>query len=253
MECGVLGLASSESPERYAEALLERAHSQLRHVAYTTTAVLRDGQLAASRRLPDELDQHLTALRLDASSLLGRLPEQDVDGRRKAEEMLESIDGALANVEVGSGDARPDVLCRLGLETAIDFECARLRRRAGLECGVEMGENVTPMDDSVATAAFRILQVLLTDVARDATATSARVRLFRQNGTLLLSVDDDGSGIKEARAAGLDRVRERASRLGGEVAFRELPGVGTSVGVRIPVAACQVGPGARMSEQGEAS
>lgn len=73
-------------------------------------------------------------------------------------------------------------------------------------------------------ALFRIVQEALTNVAKHASASSARVALERAGDQLTLVVEDDGRGIAGAAANdpgppgwGLAVMRERAAAVGGAV------------------------------------
>ena len=95
------------------------------------------------------------------------------------------------------------------------------------------------IDREVATALFRILQETLTNVARHASATRVSVRLAKGEDGLTLEVHDNGKGISEDQVSadsslGILGMRERAVRLGGELAISGAPGEGTTMKVRIP-------------------
>ncbi len=88
------------------------------------------------------------------------------------------------------------------------------------------------------SAAFRIAQEALTNVLRHAGAREATVRLWQENGTLCLSVKDDGAGFDpQSRQAGfgLAGMRERALLLGGEFMLDSSPGKGTEIRARLPI------------------
>ncbi len=88
-----------------------------------------------------------------------------------------------------------------------------------------------------ATAAFRIFQEALTNVARHAGATQVDVRLGARDGRLEMEVADDGVGLPEAmpRSLGLLGMSERARRLGGECEVRRRAPRGTVVSLSIPL------------------
>jgi signal transduction histidine kinase len=95
------------------------------------------------------------------------------------------------------------------------------------------------LDRSHATAAFRICQEALTNVARHAEATSVRVRVNQVNGELLLEIQDDGKGITaeqltDSGSLGLLGMCERARSLGGRLEIAARPDQGTTVTLRLP-------------------
>lgn len=97
-----------------------------------------------------------------------------------------------------------------------------------------------PPDPRQSTEVFRIMQEALTNVARHAQASRARISLKESEGALLLTVDDDGRGVAESDltrpdALGLLGMRERADSLGADLTIEGRPGRGTTVQLRVPM------------------
>jgi signal transduction histidine kinase len=95
------------------------------------------------------------------------------------------------------------------------------------------------MEEELNTAFFRIFQESLTNVVRHANAKRVDVRMWEQDGNLLMEIRDDGRGISESdwtntRSIGVLGMRERAVLLGGELTITGAPDRGTTVRVRIP-------------------
>jgi signal transduction histidine kinase len=104
-------------------------------------------------------------------------------------------------------------------------------------------EELPPLPAEVETAAYRIAQEALTNVARHAGARSAEVGLRARDGRLEVAVVDDGSGFgadadDDGRPAGvgLDSMRNRARAVGGELTVTSGPG-GTRVVAGLPLEA----------------
>jgi signal transduction histidine kinase len=89
---------------------------------------------------------------------------------------------------------------------------------------------------------LRIAQEAVANTIKHARAREVRIRLEMENGTLRLSVTDDGQGFEQTDAFseigghfGLLGMRERAERLGGELELHSTPGRGTQVEVKVPL------------------
>ena len=88
-------------------------------------------------------------------------------------------------------------------------------------------------------AVFRIVQELLTNVARHAEASSVDITLARHTDNLHVEVRDNGKGFDPAVTAGnksygLLGVRERAIAMGGDIEVVSAPQQGTAVTIRMP-------------------
>ena len=90
--------------------------------------------------------------------------------------------------------------------------------------------------------AVKVLQEALVNVNNHAGADRVDVRLARQDGTISLSVEDDGRGFdpevppSDGREHfGLSIMRARAARIGGQVEIESAPGKGTRLVLRWPL------------------
>jgi two-component system sensor histidine kinase UhpB len=101
-----------------------------------------------------------------------------------------------------------------------------------------LGGQVT-LDKDRSTAAFRIFQEALTNVARHSRATRVQVFLKECNRCFLMVIKDNGKGISEediydVKSLGLLGMQERTRLFGGEFKIRGKAGIGTCINVRIP-------------------
>src|SRR5215218_2751527 len=87
---------------------------------------------------------------------------------------------------------------------------------------------------AVQFAAYRIAQEALTNVVRHASASKAVVAVDHVDDELVLTVDDDGAGLRGAEGSGILGMRERASLLGGSVELTPSPLGGTRVAAHLP-------------------
>jgi signal transduction histidine kinase len=91
-----------------------------------------------------------------------------------------------------------------------------------------------------STALFRILQEILTNVARHAQATNVDIRLEQSGEQVSLQVGDNGRGISGVeqsgpKSFGLLGMRLRAQQQGGSFNIHGTSGTGTKVTVNIPL------------------
>jgi PAS domain S-box-containing protein len=249
----LLGVTEDVTEERHLaderELLFVReqaAREQLRALSARIRTVREDEAVRIGREIHDELGQLLTALRMDVSWIRSRVerlggPEAESIVSR-ANEMSELTQRTIRSVQRISEELRPAALDQLGLEAAIDAQLAALKERSGIVTRLAGGLGERRLKSDVETGVFRIVQELLTNVARHAEARHVGVELRLDRAELTVIVADDGRGISAdeisaPRSLGLVGIRERALLLGGSAALRGVPGRGTEAVVKIPVEA----------------
>jgi two-component system, NarL family, sensor histidine kinase UhpB len=240
----MVGVAHDVTEQRRAEERLRRSYEELRALSQRLGAVREEEGARIAREVHDEVGQALTALKLDLSWVGKRLGRArrgaDSDLQPKLAAMEELIDSTLDAVQRISTELRPGVLHELGLEAAVGWYAREFQKRTEIVCRFQSNLAGATLDDGRSTATFRILQEILTNVARHAGATEVEIALGRENGSLVLEARDNGKGISEdrisdSRSLGLVGMRERARSFGGSVAIRGRSGGGTAVAVRIPL------------------
>lgn len=107
-------------------------------------------------------------------------------------------------------------------------------RAAGLPVQLSMEDVAVP--DEIDRVAHRVVQEALTNVLRHAGATTAEVRVHREQDTLVVEVLDGGVGTEEVRPGlGLTGMRNRVAGVGGELIAHPRPGGGFRVSARLPI------------------
>jgi Na+/proline symporter len=221
------------------EEALKRAQEQLRLLSGSIMAAQEQERRAIARELHDELGQVLTALRLDSAWLAGRLRQGDARAAERAGAMQSLIDKTIDEVRGISIRLRPIVLDDLGLSEALEWLSSDFESRNQATC-IFTSDPLPPVDDAIATAAYRITQEALTNVARHAGATQVEISLRLNGPELTLTIEDNGlglnpDGLEDAAGMGIRGMRERANLLGGMVEISSGEGSGTSVFFRLAV------------------
>lgn len=220
------------------EEALRQSREELRELAIAASSVREQEKSRIARELHDELAQALTALKMDTSWLLERLPAGDEPMLDKVRAMQGLLDTTVASTRRISADLRPLMLDDLGLVPAAEWLAQNFTQRSGIPCELSVDPGLE-LEDPHATAIFRILQESLTNVAKHAQATRVEAHLEADGDQLVLMVHDNGLGFatsdpRKPNSYGLMGLRERAYLLGGTVAVESAPGKGTRILVRIP-------------------
>ena len=232
-------LLSILEDERAAEAALRESREQLRALAERLQAVREEEAARIARELHDELGGALTTLKIDVAWMHRRAAagEGATLGER-AQATLALIDSTIQSVRRICLELRPAVLDQLGLATAVDWLARDFEQRTGVVCTIERAERVA-VGPERAVALFRIMQEILTNVARHAAANEVRISLAGRGTQLVLEVADDGAGFIESaqggrKGLGLAGMRERAASAGGSLVIESAPGTGTRVTASVP-------------------
>jgi PAS domain S-box-containing protein len=218
---------------------LKKAQEQHKRLSGKIIASQEQERSAIARELHDELGQLLTALRMDAVWLRDRMPAEDPRLRERSTSMCSLIDKTIDEVRRISIGLRPGVLDDLGLIDALEWYTEECDRRSDFTC-LFTHRGIPSIKDLPATAAYRIAQEALTNVARHASATKAEVKIETEDGILVLTVSDDGEGFDTRRLSendclGIAGMRERAELAGGSLIINSTPGQGTVVRFEVPI------------------
>ena len=237
----LLGISEDITERKRAENQLQRSFELLRTLSQRLDVVREEERTRIARELHDELGVRMTCMKMDLSRLLAMMRES-LFPREKMQEKIRAmnteVDSTIAEVQRLAAELRPGVLDDLGLVAAIEWQCQDFERRSGIRCFCEASFDQIEISPSRATAAFRICQEALTNVARHAKATFVRVLMKKKDDHVLIEIQDNGQGIpperlNDASSLGLLGMKERSMAIGGLLDIAGWPGKGTTVTLRL--------------------
>jgi signal transduction histidine kinase len=179
------------------------------------------------RDLHDGAQQRLVSLGLSLRDIQSRLPA----GSEAAGE-LDATVGELADAigelrELARG-VRP-----AGLDDGLAAALRELAARSSLRTRVDATNE--RFDASIETTAYFVCSEALANTIKHARATQVSVSAARRNGSLKVSVCDDGiGGASLAGGSGLLGLSDRVAALGGTISIESAPGQGTTVTAELP-------------------
>jgi signal transduction histidine kinase len=239
-------ILNAELAERaLTEQRLRTSEENLRALAGHLQSVREEERIHIAREIHDELGQALTGLKFDLASFAKSFADDSAQTRLERQQGLNTaIDRIINSVRRISSGLRPEVLDEIGLAAAFEWQAREFQRRTGIRCQINIPAHFVDPDKERSTALFRILQELLTNVARHANATRVNVSLCERGAALALIVEDNGRGIREdeidgRKSLGFLGLRERVLAFGGTLDAKGDEGKGTKVTVQIPMNAHQ--------------
>jgi PAS domain S-box-containing protein len=202
--------------------LLEVQESERRHLA---------------RELHDEIGQILTGLKITVETSTNSTG----NGAGNLGDAREQIESLVKRVQDMSLDLRPAMLDDLGLLPALLWHFERYTQQTSVQVKFRhTGLRDKRFSPEMETAAYRIVQEALTNVARHAKSREVAVQVQSTVKALLIEIKDSGEGFDYAKAlesrvsSGLSGMRERAGLIGGELSLASAPGKGTRIRASIP-------------------
>lgn len=233
--------ARDELEQRVAERTeeLSRATAAMRSLSHRVVEVQEAERRAVARELHDEIGQLLTGLKLFLETSF-----QPVNAEQSAAlaDAVQQVNELMERVRQLSVSLRPQMLDDLGLLTALEWHFKRYAKQTGIHVRFRHTPVVGRLPAQLETAAFRIVQEALTNVARHAAVKEVTVRLWLNEERLGLQIEDQGAGFDAAKAlasrqsSGLAGMRERAEMLAGEMTVEASPGAGARLTVELPLA-----------------
>jgi signal transduction histidine kinase len=233
--------SSAELLEQQLVATLKRQRAEAANAAMERRRLLEHvvgAQEEERRRIAldvhDDYLQSLTAVRMQLERLASGLEQRPE--REAAEQLVADV---LATTERMRGlvfHLRPPAIDWAGLASALRLYLEETRERFGLAYELDNRIDDEPPGD-VRLNLYRIAQEAITNVRKHADARRVRVSLCSRDDGVLVTVRDDGQGMRQdpdARSFGLAAMRERAESAGGRWRIESGRAGGTTVEFWLP-------------------
>jgi len=234
-----------EEQRQCAENELMTLNLRLRALSANVQFAREEEGARIAREIHDELGSSLTSLKWDLESLEKALSNPDTQAQLpvvydKIHGMLKATDGTIRTVRRIASELRPTILDDLGLLEAVESQAQQFQSRTGIVCHCNWLLERANLGHDQSTAVFRILQEALTNILRHAHATAVEIMMEQSLGQFVLSVRDNGQGIRVDEKAshsslGILGMQERARLVGGQLDITPAHGKGTLVTLRIPI------------------
>lgn len=236
------GVGRDISERIQAEEELRDLTARLRNLSARLHDIRERESSRLSRKIHDEFGQVLTALKFDLFWLSQRTAPANQEHLNKIKSMIDVLNTTTVSVQKLAQELRPRLLHDLGFEAAVEWQLNEFQQRTGIESRlISAKSGLNPeLEIETATALYRLFQEALTNVARHSKATRVDVALKYNRGYLILTINDNGRGIRENEirdhhSLGIISMQERAIFMQGELKISSPSKSGTTVTVKIPV------------------
>jgi signal transduction histidine kinase len=211
-----------------AEGSAELAASRRRIVAASDETRRR-----IERDLHDGTQQRLVSLGLAVRAAEVNLPPERQDLRDELSRVAMGLADAVEDLQEISRGIHPAILSKGGLVPALQA----LAHRSAIPVDLEITTDVR-LAEPIEVAAYFVASEAFANVAKHSQASRIELSLATRDGSLLLSIRDDGiGGADSEHGSGLVGLQDRVEALGGTLTVASPEGGGTSLAVTLPLAA----------------
>jgi signal transduction histidine kinase len=180
--------------------------------------------------LHDGLGPTLTGIAFQADAVVNLAATDPDEVRRLGTDIRDTVRDAIADVRRLINELRPAALDEVGLVEAVRRHAHRFDRNSvdgPMVVRVVADDALPVLPAAVEVAAYRIVTEALTNTVRHSTASEVEVAITAADGTLRLTVRDDGGpGRPWVAGVGLHSLRDRAAELGGRFEATPTPSGG---------------------------
>jgi len=235
----------AEANHRLEEMIAENTGLQAQLLVQAREAGAGDERQRMAREIHDTLAQGLTGIvtQLEAAQQTA----SDAERERRIDNAKRLARDSLAEARRSVQALRPQALEDSRLPEALADEVARWSATSGVAGEVETTGVARALHPEIEVTLLRVAQEALANVAKHAGASRAGVTLSYMEDVVSLDVRDDGAGFDRASVGessasespasggfGLIAMRQRVSRLAGQLEIESEPGAGTAVSASLP-------------------
>lgn len=242
---GITLIATDITEKILAEEKIKESNESLHALAAHLQTVREEERTMISREIHDQLGQELTALKMDIAFLGRKIEKAKVEPdwdeiQNGLRSMTEITDQTINSVRRIARELRPDILDKLGLREAIEWQAEEFSKRTGIDSIVSISPGEIDLKVELNTTVFRIVQESLTNVARHSGATRSKIGLTINKNFIYLSIEDNGRGItedeiKNSKSLGLVGIKERVYSVNGKLSIFGSKEEGTKLKIIIPL------------------
>ncbi len=190
------GLLSREIERRKEQEQIKRNNSESYKMLSARILELQDVERRRiARELHDSVGQFLAGLKINLGRLQRRESEATAQSYPLLLESIELTDRAIGEVRTISHLLHPPLLDELGFHSAARWYVEGFAKRSGIHVNLHLAEVVERLPREIELALFRVLQESLTNVHRHAKASHVDIAVECTDDEVILVICDDGKGL----------------------------------------------------------
>ncbi len=196
-----------------------------------------------ARELHDSAGQTLAALSMQLAQIREDAKNDPVQFAKDVQSAEELVEHLTQEIRTTSYLLHPPMLDEAGISSALSWYVQGLAERSSLAIDLKISENFGRLPSEMELLIFRLVQEGLTNIHRHSGSKTALIRIEREENTVHVAVEDQGTGMSPERLAeiqsygtgvGIRGMRERVRHFNGDLVI-ESNGSGTKVYATLPL------------------
>lgn len=238
---GYIGYKSNRRKRVIAQQQLtidrQRFEQQIKQQELNGIDAIVDAQEKERAKMAADLHDHLGS-KIAALKLLVESQSAESDSKSFKEKLTGMMDDTYQAVRNMSRNKNFGAYINKGLIPSTQYIANQISQTEALQITVNAVGITQRVENSKEIQLFRIIQELLTNVIKHAKASEVTVQFTEDEDELIIMVEDNGIGFdpeKNYDGMGLNNIRQRVSRTGGQLNIDSAPGNGTTVIINVPM------------------
>ncbi len=199
-----------------------------------------------ARDLHDGPVQRVSNATMNLMSLQAQLERDPQNAQAELSDAIQALQLAIAEMRAMMMNLRPIVLESQGLVPALEALVRQISETTRLDAQLENYVIDLRLAPGVETNIYYIVQEAAQNIIKHAGAKHITIRLHWFEDALHVTIRDDGRGFHvenvqddyaKRQSLGLVNLYERAELIQGQITIDSIPGRGTTVRLRVPLAA----------------
>ena len=238
-------VALSKSEQHYGHLLAQSQHmqEQLRFLSRELLLAQEEERKKISRELHDVIAQTLTSINVRLAKLKKGAASNIKGLERNIGRTQQLVIHSVNIIHRFARELRPTVLDDLGLIPALHTYMKSFRAETGIRVRLSAAAAIERLSSEKRTVLYRVAQEALTNVARHARASEAKVQVQTLDDAVRMTITDNGKGFdgeraldaKASKRLGLLGMRERLEMVGGHLSVTSRQAKGATIIAQVPL------------------
>jgi PAS domain S-box-containing protein len=235
----ILGNLVDITPRKRVESHLRKSEKELRLLSTQLLTAQENERKRIALELHDTVAQSLVTIKFTLAQKLKQMKGDPPPEGVSIESVIDLVQANITEVRRLMTALRPSLLDDLGILATINWHCREFQSIYNyIKIEKELTVDESDVPDDLKIVIFRILQEAMYNIAKHSEASRVFLFLDKRNGTLELTVKDNGRGfdyqgvlsdMSSNKGLGLIGMRERAEQSFGSFALESRKNEGTSI------------------------